>query len=358
MDFRLSAQQNQFQESLGRALGETLGQRGLHGFIDGEAGVDQAVWRLLVDFGATRCCLPEEYGGLGLEMIDLALIAEILGWHGAPGPFLGHVLAGLAIATGGDAEQKARWLPRLASGELVGSVALAEGDGQWLPESWALDPSPLLSGEKRNVLNGRDAGLIVVGLKGGQLAIVEVVDGHVTTVPMDGVDRTRRLDIVRFHEASVDRLRMRPDLAQTVVDAALVLVSADAFGGACRAVTMSVEYSKTREQFGVAIANFQALRHQLADMALQTEPCRGLYWYAAHAFDHLPAEASLAAALAKAHTAESYLRVARAAVEAHGGIGYTWEHGIHIWLKRAVFDWGWMGSPRKHRARAADLAGW
>ena len=121
---------------------------------------------------------------------------------------------------------------------------------------------------------------------------------------------------------------------------------------------MSVEYAKTREQFGVTIGHFQALKHQLANMALEVEPARALYWYAAHAFDREPAEAERAAALAKAHLTDVYMQVARDAVEAHGGIGFTWECDVQIWFKRALFDRAFCGAPDVHRERAAQLAGW
>ena len=141
-------------------------------------------------------------------------------------------------------------------------------------------------------------------------------------------------------------------------DAALVLLAADAFGGATRLVEMSVEYAKTREQFGVTIGHFQALKHQLANMAVDVEPARGLYWYAAHAQDHVPDQAERSAAIAKAHITDRYLQVARDAVEAHGGIGFTWECDVQIWFKRAMFDRAYLGSPALHRERSAQLAGW
>jgi alkylation response protein AidB-like acyl-CoA dehydrogenase len=163
---------------------------------------------------------------------------------------------------------------------------------------------------------------------------------------------------VHFKNAKVDLLPNGPATSPAVRDAALVLLAADAFGGATRCVDMSVAYAKEREQFGMKIAQFQALRHQLANMAIETEPMRGLYWYAAHAFDHVKDKASYAAAMAKAHLADRYQQVARDATEAHGGIGYTWEYDVHIFLKRALFDFAWMGAPSVHRLRAADLAGW
>ena len=121
---------------------------------------------------------------------------------------------------------------------------------------------------------------------------------------------------------------------------------------------MSVAYAKEREQFGVTIGHFQALKHQLANMALEIEPARGLYWYAAHAFDHIREEAERAAALAKAHITDRAMQIARDAVEVHGGIGFTWECDVQIWFKRAIFDRAFLGIPSLHRERAAQLAGW
>ena len=120
----------------------------------------------------------------------------------------------------------------------------------------------------------------------------------------------------------------------------------------------SVEYAKTRQQFGTPIAQFQAVKHQLADMATQVEPTRGLFWYAAHAWDHLPAESPRAAAIAKAHITARASEVARAAVELHGGIGFTWECDVQLWFKRVMFDRVWCGTPEHHRARIAALGDW
>jgi alkylation response protein AidB-like acyl-CoA dehydrogenase len=141
-------------------------------------------------------------------------------------------------------------------------------------------------------------------------------------------------------------------------DAGLVLLAADAFGGAQQLLEMSVEYAKTRQQFGVTIGSFQGLKHQLANVAVEIEPARGLYWYAAHAFDHVPDESERTAALAKAHLGQVYMQTARDAVEAHGGIGFTWECDVQIWFKRVMFDRLWLGAPELHRERFAALEGW
>ena len=141
-------------------------------------------------------------------------------------------------------------------------------------------------------------------------------------------------------------------------DAALVLLAADAFGAGSRLVDMSVEYDRTREQFGVTIGHFQALKHQLANMAVEIEPCRGLFWYAAHAFDHIQPESERSAAVAKAHITDCAMQIARDAVEAHGGIGFTWECDVQLWFKRVMFDRALLGTPSVHRERVAQLSGW
>jgi alkylation response protein AidB-like acyl-CoA dehydrogenase len=302
--------------------------------------------------------IPEAQGGTGLALLDAALVAESLGRAAAPGPFLGHTLAALALTLGGSVAQQQRWLPRLATGDALGTVAFAEPEGGWQPEDWQLASGAALSGTKQHVLQGAQADLCVVGTAGGGLALVERERGGYVADPFPGVDRTRRLDSLRFEGAACEALPGGVEAAPRVRDAGLVLLAADAFGGASRLLDVTVEYAGTREQFGVTIGHFQSLKHQLANMALEIEPGRGLYWYAAHAFDHAPEDSARMAALAKAHLGDRFLGVARDAVEAHGGLGYTWECDVQIWFKRAIFDRTYLGSSSIHRERAAQLAGW
>jgi alkylation response protein AidB-like acyl-CoA dehydrogenase len=358
VDFGLSDEQRLLQDSVAQFLGKENDATKLRTRFDAEEAFDAGLWRGMAELGLAGLAIPEAHGGAGLELLDAALVAETLGRGAAPGPFLGHTLASLALSLGGSAAQQRVWLPRLATGDALGTIALAEPDGAWQPEEWHLAVGPTLSGAKAHVPNAAAADLIVVGLAGGALALVERARGGVVTEPFPGVDRTRRLDSVRFEGAACEELPGGAATAKRVRDAGLVLLAADAFGGASRLVEMSVEYAKTREQFGVTIGHFQALKHQLANMALEVEPGRALHWYAAHAFDHAPEDASRAAALAKAHLTERFLAVARDAVEAHGGIGYTWECDVQIWFKRAIFDRTFLGAPAVHRERAAALAGW
>jgi alkylation response protein AidB-like acyl-CoA dehydrogenase len=359
MNFLLSPEQIEIQTSITRYLDAECPSTRLHELFDAaDDRADPALWRGLVDLGVTALALPEQYGGMGLELIDLALVAEVLGSRAAPTPFLGHVLASLAISLAGSDEQKARWLPQLADGSLGATVALGEDGEYWQPDQWRMRAAATTSGRKHFVVHAPGAALIVVGLEGGRLGVVEAGAQGLVVTPQDVVDRTRPCSVVNFDDTPVELLSGGIDAALRLRDAALVLLAADSFGGASRCVDMAVDYAKLRRQFGVPIGQFQALKHQLADIAVDIEPARGLYWYAAHAFDRLPEQAARSAAQAKAHLADRYLHIARRTVEAHGGIGYTWEFDVQIFLKRAMFNYAWLGAPAAHRARAATLAQW
>jgi alkylation response protein AidB-like acyl-CoA dehydrogenase len=358
VNFTLSAQQEEIQGTLRRYLKDSCSTVRLNGIINGPSDHDTALWRCFAELGILGAALDLDYGGTGLELIDLSLVAEVLGYAAAPGAFLGHSLAGLAIAWAGTDQQKARWLPALADGRLMATVALGEPGDKWLPEQWEVTGTSVLSGSKTAVLGGLEAQLVIVGTQGGGLSVVEFGAPGLIRSAQDAIDRTRRFAGLDFTNVSAEPLPKAAEAVPKLIDAALVLLAADAFGGGTRCVEMAVEYAGNREQFGVKIGEFQALRHQLANMAVEIEPARGLYWYAAHALDQGFPDARRMAAVAKAHLGDRFLRVARNSIEAHGGIGYTWEYPIHIWLKRAMFDSAFLGSSRLHRARSAQMAAW
>ena len=358
MNFDLTEEQVMLQETVGQYLKNELPAPRLREVFDGPTGHDPALWKGMLEMGLAGLAIAEEYGGAGLEILDLAVVAEVLGYHAVPGPFLGHALAGLAIGRAGSATQREQWLPKLASGEVTATVALAEQGAGWQPDQWSLVAGDALCGSKQLVPFAELADLIVVGLAGGKLGLVERGASGVEIGLVDAADLTRRLNDVTFSDAPCSVLDGDAAAARHVRDVGLVLAAADAFGGGQRCVDMSVEYAKTREQFGVVIGQFQALKHQLANMALAMEPCRGLYWYAAHAIDHAPEEAERTAAIAKAHITDRFMQVARDAVEVHGGIGFTWECDVQIWFKRAMFDRAFLGNPAFHRERSVELAGW
>jgi len=357
VNFGLSDEQELLQETVRGFVSNECSPQRLREIFEGQDGFDPALWRGMMEMGLGGLMVPELYGGASLELIDLALVAEVLGEGAVPGPFLAHSLATLALVLGGSPEQKEKWLPRLAAGDALGTVALGEEGEAWEPSAWSASlGAGQISGEKAYVPYGDRADLIIAGVAGGGLVAVARESSGLKLEPVNGVDRTRRLSRVTFQSAPCEVL---PEPASARLrDAGLVLLAADAFGGATKLIAMAVEYAKTREQFGQPIAQFQAVKHKLADMTLEIEPGRGLYWYAAHAFDRIPEAAERAAAMAKAHLTDRFMQIARDAVEVHGGIGFTWESDVQIWFKRAMFDRTFLGSPVHHRARAAGLADW
>lgn len=357
MNFLLSEEQLALVDSVAGLLRDRCDALHVHKLFNtpGDAVFDADLWQALCEMGVPAIMVPEAHGGLGLGLVDLAIVAEALGSAVAPVPFFGHVMAAIAIELAGSDAQKARWLPKLAAGEVLGTLALCEGTGGWLPEQWMLSGASL-TGTKTMVPNAAEADLIVVGTADG-LVLVEK-GANYTATRIDSADRTRPLDTVTLADAAAEALPQGKEALTRLIDAAAVLLAADSFGGAERCVTMSVDYAKMREQYGQPIASFQGLRYQLVAMALATEPSRGLYWYAAHAWDAIPDKASHAASQAKAHLTDTCLQVTRDTVEAHGGIGFTWEHDTHLYMKRAMHNWAWLGSPSRHRMRAADFAGW
>jgi alkylation response protein AidB-like acyl-CoA dehydrogenase len=356
MHFGLSEEQELLQETVrGFAQAECPPAK-LRELFDAASGHDPALWKGLVEMGVAGLMVPEERGGAGLEVLDLALVAEVLGDAALPGPFLGHSLACAAILWGGSEEQRARWLPALAGGERIGSVALAEAGDRWDPEHWSVTcRDGRLDGAKRHVPHADVADVLVVGAAGGELAVVERGAPGLAVEGEAALDRTRSLARVDLEATPADVLERGVEASPRVRDLGLVLLAADAFGAAWRLTHMTVDYARSRQQFGQPIANFQAVKHQLADMATAIEPTRGLFWYAAHALDRMPDEAPRAAAIAKAHISDRAADIARAAVELHGGLGFTWECDVQMWFKRILFDRSFLGNPRHQRERSARL---
>lgn len=358
MNFDLSEEQRLLQQTLGQFLTDQSSPQRVRDLAEADTALDTELWRGLGELGVAGLNAPEAYGGAGLDVLDLACAAEVLGYHAAPGPFLGHALAIRALDLGGDDAQKERWLPGLASGELVGTVALAETGGEWSPDRWRIRPSERIFGTKTFVPHAKEADLIVVGFAGGRFGLVEGGGGGLACTEVESADWTRPLADLEFFGCGVDLLPENPNAAARVIDTGLVLIAADAFGGSQRLLEMCVDYALTREQFGVKVGSFQALKHQIADLALETEPNRGLYWYAAYLHDRGDDDAMRLAAIAKAHNSDRFADVARSAVEIHGGIGFTWDGDVQIWCKRALFDRTFLGAPREHRRRQAELGSW
>ena len=359
MHFGLTEEQEMLQETVRGFVAKECPPPRLREIFDAGTGNYPALWGGIVEMGLTGLVIPEEYEGAGMEMLELALVSEILGGGAVPGPFVGHSLACLALVLCGSDEQKKTWLPKLATGQCVGSIALAESCSSWAPASWnaALDGKKL-TGTKQYVPTADLADIVIVGTAGGGLALVERNAVGVTLESGGGIDRTRPIFRLELEGTPCETLPCDAAATQRVLDGGLVLLAADSFGAASELVRMSTEYAKTREQFGFPIGQFQAVKHQLARLATDIEPTRALFWYAAYAYDHIQHEASRYAALANAHITDRAMQTARMAVELWGGLGFTWECDVQMWFKRAMFNRAFLGTPENLRERCAALAGW
>jgi alkylation response protein AidB-like acyl-CoA dehydrogenase len=292
---------------------------------------DEGLWKELVELGWPGIAIAEEHGGQGLGAVELAILAEELGYAVAASPFLATVLAAEAIGAGGTPEQQAKWLPGLASGEITGALGNADG---LVPDAEA-------------------AAVIVLVDDSDPTRPARVIareDADVTAV--DAVDPTRRF--ARVQSDGGDALS---DSAAGV-DRALVAVSAELVGVSQRALEMTLAYVKDRKQFDTPVGAYQAVSHRCAQMLKDTEGARSATYFAAWAADAgVGGSVSLpeAAALAKAAASDGARDVTASAIQAHGGIGFTWEADVHWLYKRAQVDAALLGTSGKHRRRLAAL---
>ena len=353
MDYWLSEDEQLVQSSFHDYLANECPPQRVRAAYDTDLRFDRALWQGFAELGFTGACIPAAHGGSGLGMMEAALLAEELGRHTAPLFLEGHILAGLAISLGGPSAARQRLLPKLASGELVGTVALGAEDS-------GADQPVELGGAGRASLGmvplADVADVIVVRCANGQLGVLESAGANVAVRNANGIDQSRKLFQLSFDQAAVEPI---PNLsADALRSGLLTLLSADAYGAADRLLEVTVEYAKTREQFGQPIAQFQAVKHQLAEMALAVVTGRGLFWKAAREFDADCESAAKSASMAKAHITDQAMQMARSTVELHGGIGFTWESDVQLYFKRLMFDRSYLGTPEVHRERCAELSGW
>ena len=373
IDFGLSED----QEALQRAAREFLARECPPALVrdtakDGD-GVPRTLYAKMAELGWMGLVVPEADGGLGLGTLELALVCEELGRAVAPGPFLSTQLVIAALLRAGSAAQRRRWLPGLVGGERLATLAYLEAsdrhdaDGITLRArrsrtGWRLD------GTKLFVLGVPGVDLLLVPARSGRdglsLFLVDAATPGVRLRPEETVDLTRRVGEVELRDVAVERDALVGREAQgaallaRLIDLGALLIAADCLGGATRTLDMAVEYAKVRQQFGRPIGSFQAIKHIAAEMVAEVEPARALVWYAAYAADHRPREAARAAAIAKARLGEIYAHTANRSVQIHGGIGFTWEHDLHLWFKRACWNGIAFGDASWHRERLATLDGY
>jgi alkylation response protein AidB-like acyl-CoA dehydrogenase len=318
--------------------------------LEDERGFTDEQWRAIAELGWPALVVPEDDGGLGLGVVELAVLQEQLGYALAPTPLLSTIAAGLAISAGGSPEQRGEWLPALAEGERRGTVAPLysglEFDGG------------AVSGTLEAVPDAAGAELLVVPAGHEQVAVVDLRAEGVRVEAAEALDPTRRLSTVTLERARSKALEAGDGGALARArDVIAVAVAAESVGVAQRAMEIAVAHARDRRQFDRPIGVFQAVSHPCAQMLLETEGARSAVLFAAWALDHSPEEAPLAAAMAKAYASDAGWRVPAAALQVLGGVGFTWEHDLHFWLKRGRANAATAGDARSHRARVADLIG-
>ena len=363
MFFQLTDEQRALQDAVRSYLRDRFGPpqvRELYEHPETD-GVPAALWQALGEQGWLAVLVPEEHDGIGLGLLDASVLARAFGAGTVPGPWLGTVLAGEAIRLAGTKEQQAELLPLLAAGERKGAVALVKAGSSPTPAAAPATASDgTLSGRLPLVEDPQVADTLVVaaaGEDGTALYLVDPAGPGVTITAHDALDRTVRLGTVELDGAPAVPLENSTEaIVQDLLDTAAVLVANDLVGIARKALTDTVEYDKTRVQFGRPVGSFQAIKHALADLHIGVTFAEHAATYAAHAADVGADDRQLAASIAKAKAADVADAAVSAMIQFHGGIGYTWEHDAHFYFKRSKRLEGAYGDAAQHRERIAKLA--
>jgi alkylation response protein AidB-like acyl-CoA dehydrogenase len=330
VEFDFNDEQREIKSTARDFIADRFKPEKVRELADSDSPYDDAIWSEMCELGWPGIAIAEEHGGQGLGVLELVILQEELGYACAPSPLISNAFAGALIERAGSDEQRSRWLPGIASGRERGAAA------------FTADDEPVV---------GAAGGAAVLVLNDGDGArLVEAADA--TLERLDLIDTTRAY--FRASAAGGDPL---PGDVSEAVDIGVVALAAELVGVAQRALEMATNYAKEREQFGRPIGAYQAVSHRLAGMLWEVEEARSLTYYAAWAADAEPASLPLAAAMAKARASDAATQVTHDAIQTFGGIGFTWEHDVHFFLKRARVSAGLLGTARQHRERVAQLSG-
>jgi alkylation response protein AidB-like acyl-CoA dehydrogenase len=374
MDFGFSEEQEMMRQSARQFLESECAMTYVRKMMEDDTGYAEEQWKKMAELGWMGLIFPETHGGSGLNMVDLVVVLEEMGRVVMPGPFYATViLGGPAIELGGSKGQKKRYLSEIAAGKLKATLAHVEESGRWDAEGIMLPAKKdgkdfSLSGTKLFVHDAHNADLLVVpartsskGAKGITLFLVDPKQAGVTTTLLKTMDQTRKLCEVTFDNVKVGKDTVLGavgrgwPLLDRVIDRAKVAMCAEMCGGAQKVLEMSVDYAKVREQFGRPIGSFQAIQHKCANMMVQVESAKSATYYAAWAVANDVPEAHLAACMAKAYCSDAYRYVSAEGIQIHGGIGFTWEHDMHLYFKRAKGSEVTFGDATWNRELVAQL---
>lgn len=362
MTDHLSAEHEQLRATIRQFLAAAAPEAHVRELMETDDAHDPAIWkRLAGELGLTGLAIPEEFGGSGFGLTELGIVGEELGRALLPCPLLAGVLASAAILTTDDHDAAARYLPGIADGTTLATLVVSASGAGWnpgaAPQAVRDGAHWRVTGGQRLVLDAQLADLLVVFARsdaGPALYAVEKGAEGVHIEPEPGLDRTRRLAGVTFADAPGRKIG-ESFAAVPAVEHALrtgtVMLAAEQVGGCDRVLAMTRDYALQRHQFGRPIGSFQVIKHMLADMLVETELARSAYLGA------VGQDSAVSAGVAKSTCSAAYVAVASAAIQVHGGIGFTWEHPAHLYFKRATSDRILFGSPDFHRERVAAALG-
>jgi alkylation response protein AidB-like acyl-CoA dehydrogenase len=332
MDFAFNDEQREIKSTAHEFIASRFTAEKVRELATSESPYDDGLWKQMCELGWPGIAIAEEHGGQGLGVVELVILQEELGYALAPSPFIANAFTGALIEGAGSDEQKQRWLPGIASGSERGAASLTP--------------------EAESVVGAAEGASVLV-LSDGEGAggrVVEPADASIER--LDLIDTSRA-----YFRVSAEGGEELPGEISGPIDVGVVALAAELVGVAWRGLDIAVDYAKEREQFGRPIGAYQAVSHRLAEMLWEVEEARSLTYYAAWAADAQPETLPLAASMAKARASDAANAVTHNAIQTLGGIGFTWEHDIHFFLKRARVASQLLGTPRQHRERVAQLAG-
>ena len=343
MNFDFSDEQKQLRDEARRFLTDRSSMKAVRAILDTDERYDAELWKGMAELGFLGAAIPEQYGGVGLGHLELCVIAEELGRANAPIPVASSIYqAAEALLLAGTEAQKGKWLPKLADGSVIGTLALAEKAGRVTEKNISASVSGgKLSGTKIPVADGDIADLGVVAAKeDGKLSLflVDLNGEGVTATPVDSVDPTRAQAKIVFDGAPAERLGDAGEgwqIASDVLDRAAILIAFEQLGGSDRALEMARDYALDRMAFGRQIGSFQAVKHMLADMYVSATLARSNCYYGAWALSTNAAELPVAAATARVSATQAHLHCSKNNIQTHGGMGFTWEFDCHVYYRRA-----------------------
>ncbi len=348
MNFEFSDDQKQLRDQARRFLAETCPPKAVRAVLEGEAAYDKALWKGLADMGFLGVAIPEAFGGAGAGHLELCVIAEEMGRALAPVPFASTVyLAAEALMLAGSEAQKQAWLPKIASGAAIGTLALFEGPGNPSPQAIKLSAANgVLNGVKTPVADGAIADFAIVAARNGSsgretdvaLYLVDLKAGGVTARTLASVDPSRNQAELTFKDCKGEPLGAASEgwsILTRVLDRAAVLMAFEQVGGADRALEMGRDYALDRVAFGRPIGSFQAVKHILADMYVAATLARSNCYYGAWALSTDAGELPEAAATARISATQAFQHCSKQNIQVHGGMGFTWEFDCHLYYRRS-----------------------